>query len=270
MPSSRTLIPVLLAAAALTLPAAASASTAHPSATQRSVATHAKGGATVVLQRCATGGAGRAATFRGSMPAAPARGGRMSMRFTLFERGPAATAWTEVPDVDAMGAWDRASTGVGAFIVRKRVGGLEAGFSYRVAVKFRWADTEGVVQRTVRRVSRACVQPNRLPDLVLDDPAIALSSTPDLVIYRVFVRNRGRAVAAPSELTLTINGVEYTPLEIGPVKTRGRGVLATFKAPRCEAGSIVRFVADSAGEVTEGDETNNVLTRRCGVAKRPG
>ncbi|CAB4868121.1 unannotated protein [freshwater metagenome] len=228
-----------------------------------------KGGATVVVQRCATGGAGRSATFRGSMPASPSLGGRMEMRFTLSQRAARATIWNEVPGVDAMGVWDRSSAGIGAFIVRKRVAGLEPGFSYRVVVDFRWHAADGSVQRKARKFSRACTQPNRLPDLLLEDPAISLGTTPDLLVYRVFVRNRGRAVAPPSEATLTVNGIEYPPVKVGAVGTRGRGALVIFRAPRCKAGSIVRFTADAAGEVTEGDETNNVLRRRCGATPAP-
>ncbi len=218
------------------------------------------------VETCTTAGA-RSATFRGQMPTirAIASGGRMEMRFDLYERGPGATRWTRLP-VESFGEWALSETGVSAFIVRKRVSGLQPGVSYRAAVRYRWRNAAGKVVRTARRLSAPCRQSGRRANLVVRNPRASAGPQPGLVTYTVTVRNVGGAGASVFSVVLNVGGVDQPAQRIGPLGP-GRSAEVSFQAPRCPPDSTLRVTADAGGEVPETNERDNVLERRCAAPR---
>jgi hypothetical protein len=258
MPNAPTLLLALAGAALIAGPGPAAAATVSP-------ATPKRGGVQGSLAGCKTTAAARGAVFKGSMPSIPGFKGRMEMRFDLFARSATLPAWTEV-DVDGFGEWDLSDDGVSGFIIKKRVGGLQGGYSYRAVVRFRWRSGSGRIVRAAKKVTQPCTQPDATPDLTLAEPSIAAGVRNDVVVYRVVVRNSGTGTAAPFDVVLAVNGVAQPAQRVGPLAP-GATAPVTFQAPRCEAGTIVRFTVDAKAEILESSETNNALERRCAPAK---
>lgn len=253
MRNARTPILALTAAALLALPGAAAAATVPPQSAK-------KGAVQGSLTGCKTATTARGAVFKGSMPNIAGFTGRMEMRFDLFARQ-STGAWAPV-DVDGFGEWDLSDPGVSGFIIKKRVGGLVGGYSYRAVVRFRWRADNGKIVRTAKKVTPACTQPDTTPDLAIFDPSIVAGVRNDVVVYQAVVKNIGSGAAATFDVVLAVNGVAQPPQRVGPLAP-GASAPVTFQAPRCEAGTIVRFTVDAKAEILESTETNNALERRC-------
>jgi hypothetical protein len=251
MPDARTFLLALAGAAALAAPQAAMAKVPLKRAVQPAA----------TLQGCVTSGSGRTAVFKGSMPGIRGWSGRMEMRFDLYARSKAAPQWTEV-EVDGFGEWDLSDPRVSGFIIKKRVSGLQGGYSYRSVVRFRWRSDAGKIVRNARKVTVACKQPDTSPDLLVRDPSIVPGPRSDVVLYKATVSNSGAGTSAPFDIVLAVNGVAQPAQRIGPLAP-GASAPVTFQAPRCEAGTIVRFTVDAKAEISESNETNNALERRC-------
>jgi len=248
----------LAGAALLALPGAAAAA---PSAARVLKKNTVQG----ALAGCKTGSLARSAVFRGSMPAGRGFKGRMEMRFDLFARLGRDGAWLPV-EVEGFAEWDVSEPGVSGFIIKKRVGGLLGGYSYRAVVRFRWRNPAGKVVRSARKVTARCTQPDTSPDLVIGEPSIVPGPTGDVVVYRAVVKNVGPGSANPFDVVLAVNSVAQPAQRLGPLAPRQTAEV-TFQAPRCEAGTIVRFTVDAKAEITELSETNNALERRCAPAR---
>lgn len=242
---------MLLAALGAALPAAARADAAPVPLTAK-------------VSACTTGAtaAARTAVFTGSMPADP-RAVRLGMRFELRELPDGARHPRRVR-AGSFGAWQRSEPGAGGYVVDKRVEGLHAGSSYRVSVRFRWYDADGTVVRTATRLSGACRQPDRRPDLrvtgvTVEPGAAGLPST-----YRVTVRNDGRsATADPFGVVLVAGDMVLRPADPMAPLAPGSSRTVAITGPACAPGTALRAVADSEDDVEESDEQDNVLTRPC-------
>lgn len=254
MPNARTVLFALVLAALIALPG----STAVASAASK------KGAVQGSLAGCKTSSAARGAVFRGVMPGIPGFAGRMEMRFDLYART-ATTAWAPV-DVDGFGEWDLSDPGVSGFIIKKRVSGLVGGYSYRSIVRFRWRSDAGKIVRTAKKVTPACIQPDTTPDIAIFEPSIVAGQRDDVVVYRAVVKNLGSGSSGTFDVVLAVNGVAQPAQRVGPLAP-GATSLISFQAPRCEAGTIVRFTVDAKAEIRESSETNNALERRCAPAK---
>lgn len=209
------------------------------------------------------------ATFTGTMPARGAQRS-MEMRFDLQERvrktnrrGKSGNRWVTVKDVPSFGVWDTADAGVPGFIVRKRVGGLEPGTLMRAVVHYRWRNPGGRVVRRAKRTTKKCSLTENRPDLRIRNPDVIRGHGDDPWTYRVIVSNDGRGASGEFDLALALGGITVARQRISGLAPRERLVVA-LSAPRCEPGAGVQFTADSAGEVAESRENNNVLQRRCG------
>lgn len=258
MATLRMLALALAGAALLALPGAAAAAPSAARVQKKSVVQG-------TLAGCKARSLARTAVFRGSMPAGRDSGGRMEMRFDLFARLGRDGAWLPV-EVDGFGEWDVSEPGVAGFIIKKRVGGLLGGYSYRAVVRFRWRNAAGKIVRRARKVTSSCTQPDTSPDLVIGDPSIVPGTTADVVVYRAVVKNTGLGSAAAFDVVLAVNGVAQPAQRVGPLAPK-QTAQVSFQAPRCEAGTIVRFTVDAKAEITERSETNNALERRCAPAK---
>ena len=249
---------ILAVAGLLTTPLGAAAQTAKPAS---AVLLGAQ------LTKCPVPGAGAGpVAFAASMPAQPgsAATAHMAMRFELQQRG-GGRGWLPVDGVPSFDRWEQSQPGRPGFVVTKKVKGLPVGGAYRAVVRFRWLDEKGAIVRVAKRVTAACPQPDTRPDLTPIMPAIVLGTRSDLVVYRVTVKNQGLGAAASSAVTVEVNGTVQPAQRIDPLAPKTT-VVVTFQAPRCETGSVVRFTVDSAAELVEIDERDNVLERRCAAS----
>ncbi len=252
----------LIAAAALAAPAAA---VAHPtgSAMPPSAAKLVALGARV--EACSTVPTARYAVFKGTMPSIGA-GGRMEMRFELYQSPKGTFAWTHVQNVDTFDEWDASDAGVSGFIVKKRVGNLAPATAYRTIVRFRWRDATGRITRRAKRISAPCAQPDTRPDLVVRALGAGAGARrgDGVMTYGAVIANKGNGPAAAFNVVFTVNGVVGAPQRVGPLAA-GQRVPVTFEAPKCSAGSTFRVMADSSAEIAEANEANNVLQKLCPV-----
>jgi CARDB len=261
MPDARKLLLAFAGAALLAAPGSALAAPTASAAAAQGVVKRPAVAAT--LQACVTTGAARKAVFKGAMPGIGS--GRMEMRFDLYAKSADTPTWTPV-DVDEFGQWDLSDPGVSGFIIKKRVSGMQAGVSYRSVVRFRWRNDGGRIVKTARKVTKPCVQPDTAPDLVARDPSIVAGVRDDVVVYHATITNVGLGAAGPFDVTLAVNGIIQPAQRLGPL-VPGAATQVTFQAPRCQAGTIVRFTVDANAEIPESNESNNALERRCAAPK---
>lgn len=212
------------------------------------------------LEECTADGA----TFTGSMPARGS-GLRMEMRFDLQERRKVGrrSRWVIVNNVPSFGVWDTADAGVPGFIVRKRVGGLDAGSKLRAVIRFRWVKPNGKRARGAKRVTRTCSVPENRPDLRARFPSVQRAAGDQPWTYRALIQNTRAGAAGAFDVALVL-GDDTAPViqRVTGVAPGGR-VAVQITAPRCVPGTAVRFIVDYKDEVAESREDNNVLTRRC-------
>ena len=217
------------------------------------------------LAACQSGPAAsqRTATFVGSMPAV-AGTKRMWMRFDLYARLPPATVYSRVK-VPKLGVWQKSASGKASsgFVFTQRVQALVAPGSYKALVRFRWYSKAGTLLRSTTRSSSVCKQPDQRPDLRAGELAVVRGPASDQATYQLEVSNDGHTAAGPFDVVLSVGGVEQ------PARARRRGAApaatrtVTFVAPRCAAGSTVRFELDAEDEVEESGEADDVVERAC-------
>jgi hypothetical protein len=217
------------------------------------------------LAACHSGPAAtdRTATFVGSMPAV-AGTKRMWMRFDLLARLPPATTYATVK-VPKLGVWQKSAPGKtsSGFVFTQRVQALVAPGSYKALVRFRWYDKAGHLLRSTTRYSPVCKQPDQRADLSAGTLDTVRGPQPNEATYELEVRNDGHTAAGPFDVVLTVGGVEQPAQRVtdglAPAGTR----TVTFVAPRCAAGSTLRFELDAEDEVEESGEVDDVVERAC-------
>lgn len=181
---------------------------------------------------------------------------RMWIKFKLQERtGAGRFRAVAAPGV---GVWRKSRSGVRRFAIRQRVLALGEGAAYRVAVQFRWYDSDGELLRGARRLSPACRQAGALPNLRVTRVGGRLVN--GTFRYAVDVVNRGRAASIPTTLALSVDG--------GVVDTPVLGALAAgetrrmfVNGPAC-TGSVTAQV-DPGDVVAEANERDNSRTVAC-------
>jgi hypothetical protein len=216
------------------------------------------------MAACQTGPdqADRYALATGSMPAL--RGtARMWMRFDLQQRRRSGLPFRYVPTAGTtLGRWERSPKGrPTGFIYTKRVTNLAAPAQYRVVVRFRWYTAKRRLQRTAKRVTGLCRQPDPRPDLRVRSLALAPAGR-GLVHYRATVENVGRGASASTTAVLSIDG-ERRPAKAVPALSTGERTTVEFTAPRCASARPLEVRLDPADAVDEASERNNALVRDC-------
>lgn len=203
----------------------------------------------------------RFAVFTGSMPAL--RGThRMAMRFDLEARS--SDASLQRVAAPKLGRWNRSKPGVAGFVYTKRVNRLEQARWYRAIVRFRWYDARGRVQRTARRVTQFCHQPDPRANLRLESLRAAPSGS-----YLVTVLNAG--LSAAPESTVAVEPRPGIELQRGvPPLAPGERTTVVVEGERCEPRSLVVVQLDRHGTVDESREDDNRVQVRCPAADRLG
>jgi hypothetical protein len=218
----------------------------------------------VSLAACETGAepAQRFAVFTGSMPAAKGTR-RMAMRFDLEERGSDPASVQRVP-APKLGRWNRSKAGVAGFVYTKRVTRLAQGRWYRAVVRFRWHDARGRVQRSAKRVTPFCQQPDQRPNLALE----ALSR-PRPSSYLVTIVNTGPTAAPESTLSVEPRPGAEAVRRVPPLAP-GERTSVVVDAEACEPSSVVVVQLDRFTAVDESREADNRVELTCPAADRLG
>jgi hypothetical protein len=205
----------------------------------------------------------RTATFVGSMPAV-AGTKRMWMRFDLYARLPPATVYSAVK-VPKLGVWQKSAAGKASsgFVFTQRVQALVAPGSYKALVRFRWYDKAGKLLRSTTRSSHVCRQPDQRADLHAGDLVAERGPQADQATYQLEISNDGHTAADPFDVVLSVGGVEQPAQRVADGLAPAATHTVTFVAPRCAAGSTVRFVLDAEDEVEESGEADDVVERAC-------
>lgn len=225
------------------------------------------------LAACETGpdAAQRFAVFTGSMPARKGTH-RMSMRFDLQEVDPApaaaggqpAAAMPERVAAPKLSQWNRSKRDVAGFVYTKRVTRLEQGRWYRAVVRFRWHDRRGRVQRSARRVTPFCHQPDQRPNLALE-----AFSRPRPGAYLVTIVNTGMTAAPAS--TVSVEPRPETDFQRAvPPLAPGERTSVVVEADPCAPSSVVVVQLDRHGVVDESREDDDRVELACPPADRLG
>ena len=213
------------------------------------------------LAACETGteAAQRFAVFTASMPA---RSGthRMAMRFILqARRSDGDMRRIKAPK---LGRWNRSKKGVAGFVYTKRVTQLAKGRWYRVIVRFRWYDADGDVQRSARRVSAFCHQPDQRPNLELVSLGEAKPGR-----YLVTIVNTGLTAAPESTVAIEPRPGDEVRHAVPPLAAKERTTVV-IEAEPCEADSVVIVRLDRGRVVDESREGDNRVESDCPAADR--
>jgi hypothetical protein len=239
------LIPAVLATALLAAPAAQAREDA---------------GVRVAECRTAAAQADRRASFEGRMTTV-AGAQRMQMRFTLQARASRRQKWRRVA-VPGFEAWVTSTAGIDRYVYTKKVANLLAPNEYRVVVDHRWLGSGSRRVGRDRTVSGSCRQPDLRPNLVPENVEVAAGPQPAAARYRIRIRNRGPSQAAPSELSLALNGQVLASEAVPALRPREWRVVVV-QAPRCRPGAKLDVTADASGAIDERNELDNLLTLAC-------
>jgi hypothetical protein len=204
--------------------------------------------------------AARSATFEGRMRVRKAAR-KLQMRFTLQTRSRGDSGWHKL-SAPGFGKWLTSDPGVGRYVYTKHLVELDAPASYRTVVRFRWLDGDGVRVASSKATSPVCrpsdLRPNLKPLGVEARPGADASHAR----YLVPVLNRGRSLAGPFDVVVSVDGTALTPAqapELGP----GERALVEVQGPPCQDGQILTVDVDPTGTVDERAEGDNQLSALC-------
>ena len=217
------------------------------------------------LAACETGpeAAQRFAVFTGAMPAM--RGTRrMSMRFDLQERRGDEDASPEAVAAPKLSRWNRSKPGVAGFVYTKRVTRLAPGRWYRAVVRFRWHDARGRIQKSTKRVTPFCHQPDQRPNLELVSLGRAKPGS-----YLVTIVNTGLTAAPASEVAVEPRPETSSRREVPPLAPGERTTVVVDGEP-CASGSVVVVQLDVQRAIDESREDDNRVESDCPPADRLG
>jgi hypothetical protein len=223
---------------------------------------HAAVGAGVKLVGCESSldPMGRAATFEARMRLRKAAR-RMQMRFTLQTRTPEEPRWRTLPAA-GFGKWLTSDPGVGRYVYTKRVVSLAAPGSYRTIVRFRWLDAGGKRVASARAKSPTCRQADLRPNLRPLGVEAQAGADAAHARYLVPVVNRGRSLAGPFDVVVSVDDTTLTPAR-APELQPGERALVEVQGPPCAAGQMLTVDVDPTGAVDERTEADNQLSVPC-------
>ena len=201
----------------------------------------------------------RYASFNGQMRAIPGTQ-RMAMRFTLLERLGGALAPFKPVSLTDLKPWRRSKPGARAFIYTQRVTALHDDGSYRMRVQFRWYGTGKTVLRTTTLRSRACRQPEPLPNLTINSITSSPATTPGQRVYSITLANSGQGDARNVPVELKVDGTAVGSARVDLLPGQESSVVQ-IQGPQCALS--VRAVADPDRVVPETNDSDNALTVPC-------
>jgi hypothetical protein len=192
---------------------------------------------------------------------------RMQMRFTLQTRPPGEPSWRRVA-ASGFGKWLTSDPGVGKYVYTKHLVSLAAPAAYRVQVRFRWLDADGERVASSKRTSSVCNQRDLRPNLKPLGVFAQPGADADHARYLVPVVNRGRSLAGPFDVVVSVDGVTLTPAQ-APELQPGERAQVEVQGPPCRDGQMLTVDVDPTGAVDERREDDNQLSVPCpGVPAR--
>lgn len=203
---------------------------------------------------------GRAATFEARMRAKKAAR-RMQVRFTLQTRTRSEPRWRTLPAA-GFGRWLTSDPGVGRYVYTKRVVSLVAPASYRTIVRFRWLDADGERVASSRSTSAICRQSDLRPNLRPLGVEAQAGADAEHARYLVPVVNRGRSLAGPFDVVVSVDDTTLTPAR-APELQPGERALVEVQGPPCTPGQMLTVDVDPTGAVDERTEADNQLSVPC-------
>jgi hypothetical protein len=204
--------------------------------------------------------AARAATFEARMRTM--RGAaRMQLRFTLQTRQRRSQRWRSLP-ASGFGKWLTSDAGVGRYVYTKRVVELLAPAHYRTTVRFRWLDADGERIDSARATSPSCRQLDYRPNLRPLGVEARAGADAEHARYLVPVVNRGRTLAGPFDVVVSVDETTLTPAQ-APELAPGEQALVEVQGPPCAPGQMLTVDVDPTGAVDERAEGDNQLSVPC-------
>jgi hypothetical protein len=212
------------------------------------------------LAGCTSGpkGKDRVAVFTASMPAM-AGTSRMRMRFDLLERS-SKRRWRRINAPGFTGWVQSKSRGASGFVYTKRIERLRQGEVYRAVVRFRWYDAAGRLQRSAKRRTPVCEQPDQRADLRVDGLEVVPAGG-GMARYLVTVVNDGLTAADDFTVGLTTPGGDATREVAGLAP--GDRTTVEIRAEACSSTDRVLATADLKDTVAEADERDNRYLTFC-------
>ena len=212
--------------------------------------TPAQAGPVARVLDCDVTSSNRAATFYARVETVSGAS-KMQIRFLLQERLGRGDTWSKL-DVPDLRGWHSSQPGVKRFGWKQTVDGLRLGGAYKARVQYRWLSSSGTVIDSTTRDTPVCRGP--MPNVVVDDLAIKPGPTADTRLYRVTVRNGGKADADGVDVALSVDRaildtVTISSLEAGDSRT------ISFNGPVCRRAA--RVTADPENTIGESDEDDN-------------
>jgi hypothetical protein len=202
----------------------------------------------------------REATFEGRMRSV--RGAvRMQMRFTLQSRSRDTPRWRAIP-APGFGRWLTSDANVARYVYTKRVVSLLAPASYRTTVRFRWLDAAGERLASARATSPVCRQQDLRPNLRPLGVEAREGADPEHARYLVPLVNRGRTLAGPFDVVVSVDGTTLAPAQV-PELAEGEHALVEVQGPPCSDGQMLTVDVDPTGAVDERNEADNRFSVPC-------
>jgi hypothetical protein len=234
----------VIAAAALALPAAASA--APPQAS-------------VKLVNCSV--EEHEAVFYARMQQIPGAT-RMALRFTLLEdTGRKSAMRVKVP---RLRRWHSSRPGVKAFAYRQGFRNLPENASHRVRVDYRWYAQDGTELARATRRSGRCRQFVELPNLFGRIGAQLRTDVDGVVRYQAVVGNAGKASASAVAVRLTVDGDIVDTVTVASLAPGEQRVIV-IRGPECTR--LVRLEVDPEKAIAEGSEADNAHELGCAALR---
>ena len=152
--------------------------------------------------------------------------------------------------------------GVGKYVYTKHLVSLAAPAAYRVQVRFRWLDADGERVASSRRTSAVCNQRDLRPNLKPLGVTAQPGADAEHARYVVPVVNRGRSLAGPFDVVVSVDGVTLTPAQ-APELAPAERALVEVVGPACTDGQMLTADVDPTGAVDERAEGDNRLSVPC-------
>ena len=134
--------------------------------------------------------------------------------------------------------------------------------SYRTIVRFRWLDADGERVASSRSTSATCRQADLRPNLRPLGVEARAGADAAHARYVVPVVNRGRSLAGPFDVVVSVDDTTLTPAQ-APELQPGERALVEVQGPPCAGGQMLTVDVDPTGAVDERTEADNQLSVPC-------
>ena len=129
-------------------------------------------------------------------------------------------------------------------------------------MRFRWLDADGERVASAKSTSAICRQADLRPNLRPLGVEARPGADAEHARYLVPVVNRGRSLAGPFDVVVSVDGTTLTPAQ-APELAPGERALVEVQGPPCQAGQMLTVDVDPTGAVDERAEGDNQLSVPC-------